>query len=251
MTLAFEPLLLCLVVPVILAVGIAIAVAAHRAAQKRREELAALAERLGLRYSPESDRNFESRYPHFECFRRGHSRRAFNLIGGPLPGRETQGFSCVLGDYEFRETHGSGKNRRTVTYRFGFVIVETPWRGLPDLILRREGVLDRVAGLMGFADLNFESAEFSRRFHVKSGDRRFAYDLIDPRMMEYLLGSEPPSIDLGDPGFCLWYGQSTRLDPAGLESLLRWALAFLDRWPRVLVSRLDEGRRSTAGDQHA
>jgi hypothetical protein len=243
-SLAAIEFVVCLLVPLGIAAVIAIAVASHRAAVARREAFRALAERLGLRFDGGSDARFDDRHPQFECFRRGHSRRAFNLLSGPLPGGTDAAFGCVAGEYEFKETQGSGKYRRTVTYRFGFVVVETPWRAMPDLIVRREGIMDRIAGVMGFGDIDFESAEFSRRFHVKTPDRRFAYDLIDPRMMEFLLVGEPPSIDIGGHAVCLWFGQNARLDPAGIEALLRWAREFIDRWPRVLVSRLDEGGRS-------
>lgn len=149
----------------------------------------------------------------------------------------------MLGEYEFKETHGSGKNRRTVTHQFGFLIVITRWHGMPDVQLRAENMLDKVAGFLGFDDIDFESAEFSRRFHVKSSDKRFAYDLIDPQMMEFLLGQKTPLIDLGDNAFVLSYGRSTRLGVDDYRSLLAWAREFLGHWPRVVVARLDEGVR--------
>ena len=60
-------------------------------------------------------------------------------------------------------------------------------------VLLREGVgkiktlLDKVSEFVGFDDIDFESAEFSRKFYVKSHDKRWAYDIIHPLMMEYLL----------------------------------------------------------------
>jgi hypothetical protein len=37
------------------------------------------------------------------------------------------------------------------------------------------------------SDINFESAEFSRRFYVKAPNKRWAYDVIHQRTMEFLL----------------------------------------------------------------
>ena len=236
-----EGLLMCLVIPVGIAIVVAAAIAAHRAEQRRRAEFLAVAAEAGLLYSPESMGDWDDRWPRFECFQRGHGREAFNLLSGRLGGA---GPECVLGEYRFKETHGSGKNRRTVTYTFGFAIVMVPLDGMPDILIRREGFLDKVAGFLGFDDIDFESVEFSRAFMVKSQDKRFAYDLIDAQMMEFLMGAGTPNIDLGacGPGrgaFCLWHSQNTRLEPRELLQLGRWGEAFLGRWPRVVQARMD------------
>ena len=49
--------------------------------------------------------------------------------------------------------------------------------------------MDKIAGALGFHDINFESSEFSRKFHIKCADKKFAYDVIHPRMMEFLLAA--------------------------------------------------------------
>jgi hypothetical protein len=235
------PAILCLIVPLVIAGMIAIGIAAHRAEVRRREAFAAAAAQLGLQYDLNPDASWSARYGHFECFQRGHSRTLRHRMFGRLRGN---GPVCSLGEFEFKETHGSGKNRRTVTYRFGFVIMASGYGQTPDMLIRREHFLDRVAGFLGFDDIDFESVEFSKRFMVKSSDKRFAYDLIDPAMMEFLLHEGTPNIDLGHGGFCLWYGHNARLEPAQLASLADWGLAFLERWPRVLVSGLTGGSRS-------
>ena len=45
--------------------------------------------------------------------------------------------------------------------------------------------------------IEFESIEFNRRFFVSSPNRRWAYDVIHPRTMEFLLGSPPIAIEFG------------------------------------------------------
>ncbi|MFO0827411.1 MAG: hypothetical protein U0572_04605 [Phycisphaerales bacterium] len=229
----------CLIVPLVIGVIITIMVLAARAARQRQLELEALARELGLAFDPSSVPRFDKNWPRFECFSRGHSRRAFNLLSGALPEATHAGGRCLLGDYEFKETHSNGKTTQTVTYRFSFLILMTRWGETPDVLIRRENFLDKIAGLLGFDDIDFESAEFSRKFMVKSSDKRFAYDLIDPQMMEFLLLDGTPNIDVGGGAVCFWYGQNKRLDPAGLRSLFAWGTDFLHRWPRVVVAQLD------------
>jgi hypothetical protein len=240
MTLAQVELLVpCVIAAFVLAAVIGGVILAHRAEQRRRAEFQAVAAELGFAYDPSSDPGFDDRFPRFECFHRGHSRRAFNLLVG-VRGAPERPRRCTLGEFEFKETQGSGKNRRTVTYRFGFAVLETAFRAMPDILVREEHFFDKVAGFLGFDDIDFESAAFSRRFMVKSSDKRFAYDLIDAQMMEFLLEEGTPNIDIGDHAVCLWYGQSTRLEPGQLVELLAWGERFLERWPRVLVAELAE-----------
>lgn len=247
---AIVPFGICLLAPLAIGVFIVIGVLAYKAEQRRQAEFLSVAQEHGLQFLPDSEVGWSSRWPRFECFQRGHSRRAFNLLTGRLNGGGPQ---CVLGEYQFKETHGSGKNRRTVTYTFGFVILDIGARGAPDVLIRREHLLDKVAGFLGFDDIDFESAEFSRAFMVKSPDKRFAYDLIDAQMMEFLLGAGTPNIDIGGnvlgASVCLWHGQSKRLAPRELVQLATWGASFLERWPRVARARLAEqvdgdGRRS-------
>jgi len=243
----------CPLIAVGIAVIIVIVIAAQKAAKRRQEELLALARDLGLEFSPETVRGWDKRWPQFECFARGHSRRAFNLCSGPMRD-DPNATQCTLGDYEFKETHSSGKSTQTVTYRFGFLIVETRWRGIPDVLVRRETMLDKFAGVLGFDDIDFESAEFSRKFMVKSRDKRFAYDLIDAQMMEFLLADgtdfgSTPCIDIGDSAVCLWFSQTKKLEPAQFRSLFGWAHEFLRRWPRVVTARLDDTEKQRVVDK--
>lgn len=238
---------LCLLVPVAIAIVVAIAVAANKANQRRLAEFRAVAEESGLNFDPSSRPGFDREHPRIECFQQGHSRRAFNLLSGalaPRPGAEESAqLQCIVGEYEFKVTTSNGKSTQTVTYTFGFAILITRWHVLPDMLIRHEGFFDKIAGFLGFDDIDFESAEFSRTFMVKSSDKRFAYDLIDAQMMEFLLqaqGGTVPNIDVGDSGFCLWYGQSKRLEPRELLKLLDWGREFFGRWPRVLRADLDE-----------
>ena len=58
-----------------------------------------------------------------------------------------------------------------------------------------------------FDDIDFESDEFSRKFYVQSSDRKFAYDVLHPRMMEFLLQTTPPMIDVEGGALCLSGGR--------------------------------------------
>ena len=49
---------------------------------------------------------------------------------------------------------------------------------------------------MGFDDIDFESNEFSKRYSVKSKDKKFAYDFCNAQMIDYLLRQEDLIIEV-------------------------------------------------------
>ncbi len=224
-----------LVIAGIVLVGV-VAYLAYLAEKKRREAMAAFAAELGWNFDPTKDRSHDEEYAHFEIFRRGHSRAAYNTLWGDLDidGRR---WPAKMGDFTYKVTHSTGKSTSTQTYRFSYLILHLPWSSVPDLLIRREGMFDKIAGVLGFDDIDFESAEFSRRFHVSSPDKRFAYDVIHPRMMEFLMTGDPPTVDIENTRCCVSDG-SRRWEPVEFRQKLAWITEFLERWPEHVLATL-------------
>ena len=206
------------------------------AEKKRREALAAVADSLGWRFDPSRERDHDDEYAHFEIFRRGHSRAARNTLTGVLEINDLR-WPAKMGDFTYKVTRHSGKSTSTHTYRFSYLILHMPWSGVPDLLIRREGMFDKIAGALGFDDIDFESAQFSRRFHVSSPDKRFAYDVIDPRMMEFLLSGDPPTVDIENSRCCISDGRH-RWEPAEFRQKLAWITELLEHLPQQVLSSL-------------
>ena len=225
------------VVIAVLVLGGVLAFFGWKAEQKRRAAILALAREIGWQFDPTHDRSHDEEYAHFEIFRKGHSRVAMNTLRGTV---EVHGRACPakMGDFRYKVTTHSKNGTRTHTYRFSYLIVDLPYLSMPDLLVRREGVFDKIAGVFGFDDIDFESVEFSRRFFVKSPDKRFAYDVIDPRMMEFLLETAPPCVDIEHARVCLSDGRK-RWEPAEFRSQFAWVSSFFDRWPEHVKSTLE------------
>ncbi len=231
------PFIIFLILVVVVAVCVA-AYYSHLRLMKRQEELAALAKSFGWRFDPSNDVSHDSRYKQFDVFSQGHSRFAYNTITGAMTvdGRE---LSVRMGDYHYRIRTNDGKNSRTTTYRFSYLIVELPFMGDQDLFIRREGFLDKLAGFVGFDDIDFESAEFSKRFFVKSSDKKFAYDIVHPRMIEFLLGSNPPTINLNRRCCCCIRTDEKHWKLEEFRSMIGWVEGFFDRWPDHVTATFD------------
>ncbi|MHC4217507.1 MAG: hypothetical protein ACYSU7_03535 [Planctomycetota bacterium] len=229
--------LLFILIPLALALIAGLVYLSWLAEKKRREALAAVAARLHWRFDPRRDRDHDDEYAHFEIFRRGHSRAAYNTMVGEaeICGRR---FPAKMGDFTYKITTSTGKSTTTKTYRFSYLILHVAFAGVPDLLIRREGVLDKIVGAFGFDDIDFESAEFSRRFCVKSPDKRFAYDVIHPRMMEFLLAGTPGAIDIEYGRCCVSDGRH-RWEPQHFEMNLTWIGQFFDQWPDHVRASLE------------
>lgn len=167
---------------------IAIVVIGIVSAQRRKKEMREWGEKNGLQFTPKS-RSLDHEFPQFSCLCQGHSRYARNILTGTLGGVPICAF-----DYHY--SVGSGKDEHH--YSLSALIVNT---GLPlkPLYIRTENFFDKVTEFVGFDDIDFESAEFSREFYVKSPDKRWAYDVLHQKSMEYLLGAPRFILDFQGP----------------------------------------------------
>jgi hypothetical protein len=66
----------------------------------------------------------------------------------------------------------------------------------PKLHIAPEGFLSRIVGLLDGEDIRFESAEFTRAFRVRCRDKRFAYDVCNPRVIDYLLENRDMNLQI-------------------------------------------------------
>ena len=199
---------------------------------KRRKELSAWAAGRGLSFRPTRDGSFDERYRSFGCLRRGHSRAASNIAEGDWNGRHVTAF-------DYRYVTGSGKNRST--HYFSAVVLQS---GVPlqPLRIRSENVFDRVTEFLGVDDIDFESAEFSRAFHVKAKDKRWAYDVLHQRTMEYLLSVPRFSIEFDVRCAIAW--RNRRFSVETFESAIGVLEGIFDRLPEYVVRQQRRERTS-------
>ncbi len=222
------PAILILALMVALVIGGAIY--SFIAARKRREELFELAARLGLNFSPGNDSELPERFGFLDKLAQGSNRYAFNIISGSF--RQNQ---VLVFDYHY-ETHSTDSKGHTQTHHhyFSFFILLLPM-SFPELKITREGLLSKIAQALGYEDIDFESAEFSRAFCVRSRDRKFAYDVCNPQMMEYLLANRDLSIEIEGPALALAF--DTRLSAAEIEGNLQRLLEIRLRLPDYLFTQ--------------
>jgi len=180
-------------------------------------------------------------YAIFSLFQAGHAREFANTMSGSLDtGSSGIGAGCEAGDYQW--VTGSGKNRRTHERSYLLFNMTADLGGTPTLVIRPEGLGDRIMDMLGGGDIDFESEEFSRRFHVSSSDRRFAFAVIDPRMMEFLLAHPDRNLQL-NAGVGLLVSGHGHWEPDDFASAAGWVKGFLEHWPAYLVKQCRDAAR--------
>jgi hypothetical protein len=220
----------CVLMGAMLVIVALVAYFAWLSAEARRKAWAAFAESLGMSYSRDDPFDTVRTWRH-PIFGHGHSRRVANVMSGEYRGHAMRCF-------DYRYTVGSGKNSHTYHYTLVALIPPVPFK---PIVIRPEGLGDRLAAMVGMNDIDFESQEFSDRYCVQCADGRFAYDILHARAIEYLLAQRNLAIE-GDPVAVLFRPASAGhlAIPDGVRGMLDVGSGFLDLVPEYM--RGDSGR---------
>jgi hypothetical protein len=139
-------------------------------------------------------------------------------------------------DYHYETHHTDSKgNRRTTHHYFSAVIVDS---GLPlkPLFICQERLFDKLADFVGFNDIDFESAEFSKKFYVKSPDKKWAYDVLHQATMEFMLQSLQYDIEFFGRHVIAYRNKTFTV--GYFEEAINLVNGILDRFPESLIQEL-------------
>jgi hypothetical protein len=207
---------------------VALAIHGYYQTQARQKALGELAALHGWQFSAARESGMESRFSEFPCFQQGSCRYAYNVLQGGADQRSIYAFDY---HYETYSTDSKGDSQTNHHY-FSVMIVLVAWP-LKPLLIRPEGFFDKIGEFLGFDDIDFESDEFSRKFFVKSPDRRWAFDVIHQATMEFLLAAPRFTIEMSGPAVMAY--RSSLFEPADFEDAYRVVSGILDRLPEYLL----------------
>ena len=191
--------------------------------KKRREAFARVAASLGFQYA--ADDPFGLVDLPFQLFGKGDGRGTENVLWGRWQDLEVK---CL--DYWYYDESTDSNGRRSRSYhRFSCSITELELDGQP-LAITPENLFTRLADHLGFHDVTYESEEFNRRFRVTCKDPKFATDMVDARMMQWLLTTKGWSFEMAGTLLLCYRG---RVDPNGIVPVMGTLKEFRDHIPRV------------------
>ena len=203
----------------------AIGVFSYLAKKRRIEGFALVAQQQGLSFC--EDDTFGTLGEPFTLFRKGDGRGVENVVWGAWRGTELRAF-----DYWYYEESRDAQGHTSRSYsRFDCALLSVP-ADCPRTSIDPENLFTRLADALSFHDIEFESEEFNRAFNVKGADEKFANDLIDGRMILWLLANATDCwIELVGERMLV---ARRRLAPEELPGLFGFALGFVAQVPRVV-----------------
>ncbi len=116
----------------------------------------------------------------FDLFSKGQNRSSKRLIQG-----EYNDLKFILCDYKYDVVHYSNGKRQTSTYKQTIIVVNTDF-DFPYFTLRPENFFDKVAGVVGFKDINFDShPKFSKMFCLKGENEKMIRNAFTSDVLSY------------------------------------------------------------------
>jgi hypothetical protein len=214
-----------LVLVVAALVVLALAVRSYLMTDRRSDEMRHVASQLGFVYSGDDTSAVD--VVGFELFASGEERGTENLLNGVWDGVPVHVFDFWHSTERWPAGLELTDGRVTFT-----CAVTTVGAALFPLTIARHGVGSRVVGAVSIDDLSFELGEFNDAFDVRCRERRFAYELIDQRMMRWLLTTDPSFTFEVRGRWLLVY--APRMRPTDLLALLDTLKGFHDHVPRLV-----------------
>ena len=225
-----ETIFILLFIGAFVVAGIVGSLSQMRARRQRVLDLQMLATRLGFDdFNPARDEGFAMGWGFLSRLAEGQERYAFNILRGTY-----QEQRLFVFDYHYQT--GSGKNRKEHYLTLLMLIVK---EAFPQVTIDPEGesLLTKVAAAFGGEDrIQFESAEFSRTFRVRSPDKKFAYDVCNAKMMEYLLANRDLGVEIQGPAILLAF--DPQLPVGQIEFNLQRLIEIRSRLPEYLFTNV-------------
>lgn len=207
---------------------IVFALVAYFAWQRNKVRIKALrkySDGIGFNYYDHDALGLHSRIHFINRIKTHDSPKIEHILAGKRVGRDVMAF-----DYSHME--GSGKNRHRVYFCAACMVLTKHFQ---ELVVRRENVLDKIGKAVGIDDINFENYEFSKKYNVQCGDKKFAYDIMHPRSMELLLKNPPDGFEIERNIMFIW--RRGTLKP-GIAHIM---LGTLERFQRLFPAYLLKG----------
>ena len=205
----------------IIAIIIAVGVASYQAEKRRKEQLSAVASRLGFEFWPESQPQLVESLTYFHLFSRGHSKKAWNVIDG-----RTGDVKVQLFDYKY--VTGGGKSSQT--WRQMVILFESSRLRLPAFSLRPQGFWDKIAGAFGQQDIEFEAnPDFSAAYLIQGQDEDQVRAIFPEPVIAYC--TRHPGLCVEGKGEQLiYYRKAQQVEPAEIQDFFQEGLDVLDLW---------------------
>jgi hypothetical protein len=192
--------------------------------RKRQEGWKSAAAELGLEFFPHGATELQSQLSVFGLFQSGRARQLQRLIQG-------ESDELVISIFDYRYTTGSGKS--THTYQQTVVGLRSQRLNVPAFSMRAENMLDKLGGLVGLADVDFESnPKFSSMFVLKGPNEEAIRSFFKPSILSFFENYKGLSVE-AVAGAAIIYYPGKRVPPNEIKNYMSKAYEIYG----VLVDR--------------
>jgi hypothetical protein len=182
----------------------------HQAAE-RADSLRQVAARLGWTYRDQVDFKTIPDLKRFELFRHGMSPKLRHVLLSPA-----DAIRGVLFEYSYTVSSGNSSHTMTQTVFYG----TSDDLNLPSFSLRPEHFFHRVAGMLGYQDINFDGRpEFSRLFLLRGENEARIRAVFGDPVLEFF-ERHPGCCAAGMNREVLFWRPGKRLEVHELESFI-------------------------------
>jgi hypothetical protein len=179
--------------------------------KKRREQMEATAQQMGLNYLPDGDANLLGQLQDFGLFNTGRSRKMKNLIQG-----DSGEVKIAIFDYQY--TTGSGKN--STTHKMTIAALQSSELNCPHFTMRPQSIFDRFGSMLGFQDIDFDTHPlFSKSFVLQGTDEETVRHYFKPALLTFFENQSGISVE-AQPGMMFFYRPGKRIKPDETKDLL-------------------------------
>ena len=190
---------------------VALIIGAIRAERKRKEELQAVAQRLGLSYVGKDHGALVPLRSATKLFERGAARKYNNIMHGRI-----EDLSVYIFDYSY--TLQSGEETQRYMQTVAAIFAEHS--RAPKFELRPEHAFHRVASFFGYDDIDVaDHPEFSRKVHLKGEDASAVLPAFSHETAERLTKAGKVCIESSGQWIVI-YRPGKRLKPHEIEAFL-------------------------------
>lgn len=183
----------------------------HFATKKRLANMEAVASELGLTWFESGNSDHISNHSRFNLFNQGRARQVSNVIEGV-----TDEVRICIFDYQF--TTGHGKQQRTTKQTVASLTSDQ--LSCPEFSMRPEGIFDRIGGMLGLQDIDFDShPTFSKTFVLKGPNEDQIRAFFQPPVLEFF--ETQPGVNVEGLGNSVCFYRAGKIVKAdGIKDLL-------------------------------
>jgi hypothetical protein len=212
-----------IVLVVVISIIVLLLVAGNYYSKKRQREWSEFARNHNFSYAKDDAIGLPAQYAEFPLFQIGDKKTAMNICQG----KEKEFDICAF-DY-FRQ------DRHVGIFRYTVMALESEllFKSLsihPKYVAEKTGIGSQHILTSGSDNISFESAEFSNKFYIQCADKKFAYAIIHPRMMEFLLANNNIHIEMGSKTI-IFYRETQQLTTQEMDNLLQFAYRIFELIP--------------------